>query len=222
MKSITNIDNLQEYIELISGIVKGEPEAIEKFFVLAIKFPFAVRDMIYFSRLEKFIRGVYRTSEDSIRLSDKLFNDEKHRNSNAIRVLEIIGQIDAEEKLDFIIAATRCLLCGNIDKVLYFRIITAINNTLLEDLGYLSEHVLDGVIKVGNQYTLGLEKSGLMINDSIDGNIDSEYQSATFTTLGMQVVEYAIDVDDTNKAKKINEYIEKKKIAKFGQLIHSD
>ena len=41
-------------------------------------------------------------------------NDEKYRNSNAIRVLEIIGQIDAEEKLDFIIAATRCLLCGNI------------------------------------------------------------------------------------------------------------
>ena len=71
-------------------------------------------DMIYFSRLEKFIRGVYSTSEDSIRLSDKLFNDEKYRNSNAIRVLEIIGQIDAEEKLDFIIAATRCLLCGNI------------------------------------------------------------------------------------------------------------
>lgn len=51
--------------------------------------------MIYFSRLEKFIRGVYSTSEDSIRLSDKLFNDEKYRNSNAIRVLEIIGQIDA-------------------------------------------------------------------------------------------------------------------------------
>lgn len=56
-------------------------------------------------------------------------------------------------------------------EILYFRIITAINNTLLEDLGYLSEYVLDGVIKVGNQYTLGLEKSDLMINDSIDGNI---------------------------------------------------
>ena len=56
-------------------------------------------------------------------------------------------------------------------EILYFRIITAINNTLLEDLGYLSEYVLDGVIKVENQYTLGLEKSGLMINDSIDGNI---------------------------------------------------
>ena len=33
-------------------------------------------------------------------------------------------------------------------EILYFRIITAINNTLLEDLGYLSEYVLDGVIKV--------------------------------------------------------------------------
>lgn len=108
MNSIANEDNIQKGIELLCGVIERKPEAYAKLAVYASKTPFAVRDMIYFNRLENFIRGVYRTSEDSIRLSDKLFNDETNRNSNAIRVLEIIGQIDAEEKLDFIIATTRC------------------------------------------------------------------------------------------------------------------
>ena len=92
-------------------------------------------------------------------------------------------------------------------------------DTLYEDLVYLSDHVLEQTIHVGNQYTRGLEKNGLMVVEVIDGNIDSEYYCVSFTTLGMQVVEYAIDVENVEKANQLKELIEQKKFSRFGKRI---
>lgn len=41
-------------------------------------------------------------------------------------------------------------------------------------------------------------------------------------TLGMQVVEYAIDVENTDKARKLDEYIENKQYTRFGHKIQPD
>lgn len=202
----------KEMSDDILGTICGDPIAFEKLIRKIVKFPISIRDALFFKRLEHFLKGVYLSKEDSISLSDKLFNDEKKRDLNASRVVETIARIDSEEKMKFIINATRCLLCGCMDNTLYFRIIHAIGDTLYEDLLYLSEHVQEGVIDIGNQNVLGLEKSGLMISDGIDGNLDVEYQRFAFTTLGMQVVEYAIDVNNGEKSHLLQELIEKKSI----------
>ena len=223
VKQVINSDELKQGIDSMKNALieslKGNPDGIIQAFECGLKLPFAVRDALFLSRLQNFIRGVYKTGEDSIRLSDKLFNDENKKYSNASRVLEIIAKTDSDEKLDFVIAATRCFLCDCIDNTLYFRITKAIVDSLYEDLVYLSDHVLEQTIRVGNQYTRGLEKNGLMVVEVIDGNIDSDYYSVSFTTLGMQVVEYAIDVENVEKAKQLEALIEKKKYSRFEKRI---
>ncbi len=223
IKQVINSDELKSHLDSLKNAliesVKGNPDGIIQLFNSGAKLPFAVRDALFLNRLQNFISGVYQTEEDSIRLSNKLFNDENKKYSNASRVLEIIAKTDSEQKLDFVIAATRCLLCDCIDNTLYFRITKAIVDTLYEDLVYLSDHVLEQTIHVGNQYTRGLEKNGLMVVEVIDGNIDSEYYCVSFTTLGMQVVEYAIDVENVEKANQLKELIEQKKFSRFGKRI---
>ena len=219
IKQVINSDELKSHLDSLKNAliesVKGNPDGIIQLFNSGAKLPFAVRDALFLSRLQNFISGVYQTGEDSIRLSNKLFNDENKKYSNASRVLEIIAKTDSDQKLDFVIAATRCLLCDCIDNTLYFRITKAIVDTLYEDLVYLSDHVLEQTIHVGNQYTRGLEKNGLMVVEVIDGNIDSEYYCVSLTTLGMQVVEYAIDVENVEKANQLKELIEQKKFSRF-------
>lgn len=74
----------------------------------------------------------------------------------------------------------------------------------------MSQHAQEEVVDIANQNVLGLVKSGLMISDGIDGNLDAEYQRFAFTTLGMQVVQYSIDVDDDKKCHLLQKIAEKK------------
>ena len=88
--------------------------------------------------------------------------------------MNFIDRAETQQKIRYIINATRCLLTDFIDLPTFFRICHAITHTLDEDLVFLRNHIKETDLPY-SQFTQGLLTSGLMYQSVIDGNGEQKY-----------------------------------------------
>ena len=199
-ESIQEVKN--EIVDDTANALMGDPVAALHVIKDVVKTPVAVRDAIYMEKFRRFLKGIYIDPEDPIRLSNKLFGNDKDKWSNAIRVLQIVDNSENERCLQFIINATRALLLGLIEPDMYFRICRAINDTLYEDLIFLRDNVFKAEPFKGTYSVHGLNKSGLMIQSGIDSNADINEQEYCVSNLGRAVDQFAISFEDEKRSKR--------------------
>lgn len=171
-----------------------------------VKISVSIREALYARKLYIFVKGIREIDEGATKFSGLLFEDERTRNENALRVLQIIDKIDTEQKIPFIINVTRALLVGSISDIkTYFRIFKAIEENLYEDLIYLKDNVFRKEAIEGNDSVDGLARTGLMVSAGIDGNKDIYSQEYYISKLGLAVDQFAISFDDEEHQKKHKE-----------------
>ena len=107
-----------------------------------------------------------------------------------------IEKAETNQKIDYIISATRNFIIGNIEKDIYFRICHAIMNTIDEDLKFLADNIdMEDIPE--SLYTRGLLSSGLLYQSIIDGN--GENNAYSFTEIAYLVDEYAVSYNNVEK-----------------------
>ena len=109
--------------------------------------------------------------------------------------MSIIDRVETQQKISYLINATRCLLENLIDRATYFRICHTITNTLEEDLAFLGEHIFEADLPYDISIQ-GLLTSGLMYQSVIDANGDQKY---SFTPLAQIVDQYAISSNNIER-----------------------
>lgn len=201
IKSDETKDIGKELIENTIGALSADPIACKNLVQYIIKLPISLREQFFWNKFYRFLNGVYVPFDKTVAISQKLFGDEKSKRKNAMRIVEVIGKIETEDSLQFVINATRSVLLNLISTTDYFRIIKAIAYTLLEDLIFLSDNIIKGGQFRGNTQVLALERSGLMIMAGIDANEDVESQNYVFTSFGKMVDQYALSLEDDERFK---------------------
>lgn len=174
--------------------ILGDPISAGKIMIALAKSPFFVREQIFWTKIEAFLNGTYLDENDCANLRAKLTEDGGKRD-NPLRLVESIDRAETQQKVCYLINATRCLLTDFIDRPTYFRICHAVTHTLEEDLTFLAEHIDDSDLPY-SIYTQGLLTSGLMYQSVIDGNGDQKY---SFTSIAKLVDQFAVSYDNTGR-----------------------
>lgn len=174
--------------------VLGDPVSIGKIIIAITKSPFFIREQLFWTKMEAFLNGVYLSEDDRAKLCAALTEDGEKKD-NPLRLVESIDRAETQQKIHYLINATRCLLTNFIDKVTYFRICHIITYTLEEDLNFLGEHIYETDIPYNN-HVQGLLTSGLMYQSVIDANEEQKY---SFTPLAGIVDQYAVNYDNVER-----------------------
>ena len=175
--------------------LSGSLFAVARILFSAIHTPFALRDKIFWMKFKKFLGGVFTTEEQKAKFATKLAS-EGNKNDNAMRLLSCIEKSDAEKKIDYLINASCSLSANFITLEEYFRICHVITQSVMEDLRYLAEHILENDL----DYSIpvqGLVSEGLMIQTQLNANTGEHKYN--FTPLAELVDRFAVSCDNAER-----------------------
>ena len=173
------------------GAIRGNPLAVAKIIVTLAKTPFFLRDKILWSKLELYLNGVFITDDDRSKLRAKLTENDAS-NENSKRLLECIDRAETNQKIQYLINATRCFLTDFIDRTTFFRICRTIAGTIDEDLLFVRDNITKKQNFEYSSTIQGLFVSGLVTFSSIGG----EATQYAFTPLAEDVDRFAISYDN--------------------------
>lgn len=175
----------------------GNPVSAAKSFYNIIKTMVSVRDVIFWGKVKRYLRGMDLSNSDKERLK-ALLSGQNNGEKNVKRLIQCIDNIESEDTIDFLAKATRALINGDIkDKATYFRICYVLEHTLYEDLCFLREHIKKEKLAYSFN-TQGLLATGLMYISAIDNDGDGNdgSQLYSFTPVAGEVLKHAILYDE--------------------------
>ncbi len=172
----------------------GDPVSVGKVLIALAKSPFFIRENLFWMKMEAFLNGVYLSEEDRSNLRAKIWREGEY-GDNPYRLVECIDRADTQQKINYLINATRCLLSEYIDLPMYFRICHIITHTLDEDLSFLSKKINESDLPYSS-YTQGLLTAGLMFQSVIDANSEQKY---SFTPLAEYIDRYAVSYNNIER-----------------------
>lgn len=181
-------------LEDVINAVLGDPVSIGKIIIALAKSSFLLREQIFWTKMEAFLNGTYLHEDDCAKLCAKLTENGENRD-NSLRLVESIDRAETQQKIQYLINATRCLLSDFIDRPTFFRICHIVTHTLEEDLVFLSKHIKEADI-LYNATVQGLLTSGLMYQSVIDSKGEQKY---SFTPLAEIVDRFAISYNDLER-----------------------
>lgn len=198
IKALISRGEIQEastnVLEDTINAVLGDRVSAGKVMIALAKSPFFVREQIFWTKIEAFLNGTYLNEGDCAKLRAKL-TENGQKQDNPLRLVESIDRAETQQKVHYLINATRCLLTEFIDRPTFFRICHAVTHTLEEDLAFLAEHINETDLPY-SIYTQGLLTSGLMYQSVIDGNGDQKY---SFTSIAKLVDQFAVSYDNVER-----------------------
>lgn len=198
IKSLISRGEIQEastnMLEDSINAVLGDRVSVAKIMIAIARSPLFLREQLFWSKVEAFLNGVYLSEDDCAKLGAKLTENGEIKD-NPLRLVESIDRAETQQKIRYLINATRCLLADFIDRPTYFRLCHAITHTLEEDLLFLKEHIKEKDLPYST-YTQGLLTVGLMYQSVLDGNGEQKY---SFTPVARLVDRFAVSYDDVER-----------------------
>ena len=163
-----------------------------KTIVMIVKTVHDIPMLLFWSKIERFLRGIDSLSCDERQRIIERFADDGNE-EYVKRLICLIDDMDVDDKIDFIANLTKALAEGFIDTDMYFRLIHSIKNTLYEDLLYLKQNVRNNEIP-RNINIVSLEQTGLAYQSVIGG--EGVYE---VSDLGTKVVYYGVEYDNMDQ-----------------------
>ena len=133
-----------------------------------IKTPYFVSQQLFWSKFQRFLLGVKKDPDFEVKFATKIANS-SNRDFYAKRILDTIDHIDSEEKVDYIINATRALCWDRISNDEYFRICAIIRRCYYEDLIFVKNNYSEDKLFAKDIIVTELEACGLMTLTIVGG-----------------------------------------------------
>lgn len=197
---IEKMETLRGFLENPVDFIKYASLAKEIKNLIKEKAPFLYPEWKFWDNIDKFFNNGILSDDDKRKLIGKMSN-EKEKKEVGRKIIDLIGKVDTDKKLVYIINATKAWINDAIDRSQYFRICHVISASLDEDLQFLSEHIDDtGDIPYSIEIN-GLQTTGLACNNATD---KEGYPLYIFTPLSRAVNEYAIKGAEANAIENFN------------------
>ena len=145
-----------------------------------------IQQEVFWNKFYKFLKDIKSDPDFEAKFAAKIANAE-NRNDYAKRIITIIDKIEEDQKIDYIINATRALCWDSISKSEYFRICRAITNCYIDDLDFVKQKFHPTNEFKADICTIELEANAMMYRANLG---ESEYPYV-FTPLA-ELVYYAM------------------------------
>lgn len=178
----------------VIGAIQGDLVSAGKVIYTFAQSPFLIRDNLFWSKIERYLNGVFVSEDDRAKLRARLVEDGSS-DENAKRLLECIDRAETTQKIQYLINATRCFLVDFIDRTDFFRICRAIIGTIDEDLRFVRDHITKNEDFEYSQAIQGLFVSGLVTFSEIGG----EKTLYAFTPLAENLDRFALSFEDVDR-----------------------
>lgn len=184
-------------LEEVANCLQEDVPYIVKVGKNLLSLPHLIQQEIFWNKFTKFVKGIKSDPTFEAKFATKIANAED-RSEYAKRIITILEKIEEEQKVDYILNATRALCWDQIDRSVYFRICRAIENVYIEDLKFVFDNYDEKEYFAEDMTIAELTSHGLMrqeINDA--GTLDPNYVAKThvFTELGKLVYDMALNYE---------------------------
>lgn len=168
---ISEIEAWENIMLMLSGNLSQVPKiaTYAKKVISTGKTANGIRDRIFWKKFYKLLDEESLTQKQREKFLKKLAN-EKNKDDNAMRIIQIIDRIQSMKKVDYILNLCRNFAIDKIDIETYFRLCNMITETLEEDLLFLKKHINDKAEFLYCNSVQGLVNNGLMSQSVIDTN----------------------------------------------------
>ncbi len=162
-----------------------------------IKLPHLISQEVFWGKFKKFAMGIKSDPTFEAKFATKIANTE-NRDDFAKRIIAILDKIEEEQKVDYIINATRAFCWDQIDRIVYFRICRAVEKTYIEDLLFLKNNYAPDRLFPENITVEELTAVGIMrLSVLDDGTLNPDYvpETHSFTDFGKLVFDKALNYE---------------------------
>lgn len=178
-KQINNITTIVESIDLqeypgelfnylIESTITGNPVTTVKNVIKAQELLFHIPTAIFWGKMRRFLLGTFHDFDEQKRMSSKFKHGTRNYNEFVKKQIEIINQIDDEEKVDYFAQLTRAFLFGCVaDKSLYFKLAKFVMICTTDELIFLEECDMEYTSK-NNAMISALYQHGLIAQNTDD------------------------------------------------------
>lgn len=153
------------FINLIQAVINKDPISG----VLAAndvkKIIFHMPTLIFWNKVERFLRGTYKNYEEQVKMASYFNNDNEKYVEFVKNQIYLIDKIDSEMKIDYFAKLTRCLLLQEIETPLYFKLAQFLNQCTPYELEYIRKTRINEKLK-NNAMVSSLYQYGLVEQDS--------------------------------------------------------
>ena len=133
LETIKSLAPLGQYTYDLLSIVGCLSSAKHIKDLLRKKAPFLYHEWKFWDNIDKFFNSGILSDDDKRKLIGKM-SSEKEKKEVGRKIIDLIGKVDTDKKLVYIINATKAWIDDAIDRSQYFRICHVISASLDEDL----------------------------------------------------------------------------------------
>lgn len=151
---------------------------------------FSYSNCIFWSKMQQFLLGTYRSLEDQIKMAAKFSGDNDKYEEYVYTLIETIDKINTTEKVDYFSNITRAFLLDVIDEEFFYKFRQLLMDCNKIELSYIKQADMKRHYK-NDMMIFSLRIVGLMEQGDGDDYV--------FTNLAKEFKKYALSDDETSK-----------------------
>lgn len=131
------------------------------------KIIFHMPTLIFWDKMKRYLLGTFRSYEDQIKMSSKFNKDHSKYNAFVKKQIQLVNELDDDQKVDFFATLTRCFLLSEFESDLYFKLAKIISDLTCSELLFLKGISYDYISENTTMISL-LYQNGLFIQYETD------------------------------------------------------
>lgn len=183
-------EEISNLYHMVGDAILGDKLTIIKVIDSVSNLPHLLHNLFFIRKLDKLL-SESATIKERNKLAEMLLED-KDRRKFTEYIISVVDKIETEDKIMYVINATRSLCMKYISLEEYYRMLHLIVRCLCNDLLFMALHIHESNM-VPNESVYELLSDGLMFNSIVSENEENKY---SFVPFAYKLVKYSIKYDE--------------------------
>ncbi len=140
--AIIHDEDIQKYsgdafIDFIKAVTFSDPLSGAKSINDARKLLFHIPTVLFWDKMKRYLYGTFREFGDQVKLAAKFNRDNPKYEKFVKKQIQLINELDDDEKIDYFAQLTRSFLLTGLEESLFFKLVKFINICTPHELAFL-------------------------------------------------------------------------------------
>ena len=146
--------------DLMQAVIFSDPVSAIGATKNAIELAVHMPTYLFWNKMKRYLTGTFYCFEDQVKMAAKFNGDNKEYNKFVKRLIQLLDQLDDDQKVDYFAALTRAFLLTDLDRYLYFKLSKYLDICIPEELEFIRElpydYRSDNTAMISSLYQYGL------------------------------------------------------------------
>lgn len=165
LASLMKDEDLKKYAgegfwDLMQAVIFSDPVSAIGATKNAIELAVHMPTYLFWDKMRRYLTGTFYCFEDQVKMAAKFNGDNKEYNKFVKRLIQLLDQLDDDQKVDYFAALTRAFLLTDLDRYLFFKLSKYLDICIPEELEFIRElpydYRSDNTAMISSLYQYGL------------------------------------------------------------------